>query len=88
MAYVANLLAVWQLGAQAILLDYRLTDHEVEQARQRLQPQVIVAPRRVAGGLRVFFDVEDTVTGHGDAAGRQRARGHPAELRVDRARPR
>lgn len=65
MAYVANLLAVWQLGAQAILLDYRLTDHEVEQARRRLRPQVMVAPRRVAGGLRVFFDVEDTVTSHG-----------------------
>ncbi len=61
LAYVANLLAVWQLGAQAILLDYRLTDHEVEQARQRLRPQVMVAPHRVAGGLRVFFDVEDTV---------------------------
>jgi acyl-CoA synthetase (AMP-forming)/AMP-acid ligase II len=65
MAYVANLLAVWQLGAQAILLDYRLTDHEVEQARQRLLPQVIVSPVRVAGGLRVFFDVEDTVSSHG-----------------------
>jgi acyl-coenzyme A synthetase/AMP-(fatty) acid ligase len=66
-AYVANLLAVWQLGAQAILLDYRLTDYEVEQARLRLSPQVIVAPRRVAGGLRVFFDVEDTISYHGDA---------------------
>ncbi len=65
-AYVANLLAVWQLGAQAILLDYRLTDYEVEQARQRLSPQVIVAPLRVAGGLRVFFDVEDTITACGD----------------------
>ncbi|MEO7260810.1 MAG: class I adenylate-forming enzyme family protein [Jatrophihabitantaceae bacterium] len=64
-AYVASLLAVWQLGAQAILLDYRLTDHEVEQARQRLTPQVIVAPRRVAGGLRVFFDVEDTICSYG-----------------------
>jgi 3-hydroxy-4-methylanthranilate adenylyltransferase len=70
MAYVANLLATWQLGAQAILLDYRLTDHEVEQARQRLLPQVVVAPRRVAGGLRVFFEVEDTITssGHEPAA--------------------
>ena len=65
-AYVANLLAVWQLGAQAILLDYRLTDHEVEQARQRLLPQVVVAPRRVAGGLRVFFEVEDTISCHGE----------------------
>src|SRR5215218_10371561 len=61
-AYVANLLAIWQLGAQAVLLDYRLTDHEVEQARRRLSPQVLVAPLRVAGGLRVFFDVEDTIS--------------------------
>jgi len=74
LAYVANLLAVWQLGAQAILLDYRLTDHEVEQARQRLLPQVIVAPRRVAGGLRVFFDVEDSLTSHGsEPAGSEHA---------------
>ncbi|HEX8306744.1 MAG TPA: long-chain fatty acid--CoA ligase [Jatrophihabitans sp.] len=64
MAYVANLLAIWQLGAQAVLLDYRLTDHEVEQARQRLLPQVIVAPHRIAGGLRVFFEVEDTISSY------------------------
>jgi len=66
MAYLANLLAVWQLGAQAILLDHRLTDHEVERAVQRLAPQVIVAPRRVAGGLRVFYDVQDEVSRRGD----------------------
>src|SRR4051812_30631854 len=64
-AYVANLLAVWQLGAQAVLLDYPPTDPEGGQPRQRLLPQVIVSPRRVAGGLRVFFDVEDSVSSHG-----------------------
>lgn len=66
LAYVANLLAVWQLGAQAILLDHRLTDYEVDRATERLAPQVIVAPTRVAGGLRVFYEVEDTVSSCGD----------------------
>src|SRR5687768_9209815 len=28
LAYVANLLAVWRVGAQAVLLDHRLTDFE------------------------------------------------------------
>jgi acyl-coenzyme A synthetase/AMP-(fatty) acid ligase len=65
-SYVANLLAVWQLGAQAILLDHRLTDYEVDRAAERLRPQVIVSPVKVAGGLRVFHEVEDTVRGYAD----------------------
>jgi acyl-coenzyme A synthetase/AMP-(fatty) acid ligase len=64
--YVANLLAVWQLGGQAILLDHRLTDFEVDRAAERLRPQVIVSPVKVAGGLRVFHEVEDTVRGYAD----------------------
>jgi acyl-coenzyme A synthetase/AMP-(fatty) acid ligase len=62
--YVATLLATWQLGAQAILLDHRLTDFEVERATERLSPQVIVAATRIAGGLRVFHEVQDVVTGY------------------------
>jgi acyl-coenzyme A synthetase/AMP-(fatty) acid ligase len=65
-SYVANLLAVWQLGGQAILLDHRLTDFEVDRATERLRPQVIVSPVKVAGGLRVFHEVEDTVRGYAD----------------------
>ena len=56
LAYVVNLLATWRAGAQAILLDHRLTDHEVDRALARLTPQVVVAPardrRRRAEGLR------------------------------------
>ncbi|MEO6702290.1 MAG: class I adenylate-forming enzyme family protein [Jatrophihabitantaceae bacterium] len=63
--YVANLLAVWQLGAQAVLLDHRLTDFEVDRAVQRLNPQVMVSPIRVAGGMRIFHEVEETVTSLG-----------------------
>ncbi len=32
LAYVANLLAVWRIGAQAVLLDHRLTPYEVDAA--------------------------------------------------------
>src|SRR5947208_2592945 len=30
--YVANLLAVWRIGAQVTVLDHRLTQHEVDNA--------------------------------------------------------
>ncbi|MFF5174582.1 class I adenylate-forming enzyme family protein [Micromonospora sp. NPDC000089] len=67
LAYVVNLLATWRTGAQAILLDHRLTDHEVDQALTRLTPQVVVAPVRTTGGaLRVFLDVTEGVTGYAD----------------------
>jgi len=65
--YVASLLATWQLGAQAILLDHRLTDFEVDRAADRLSPQVIVSANRISGGLRVFHEVaEVVVTGYRD----------------------
>ncbi|MFI5496865.1 class I adenylate-forming enzyme family protein [Actinoplanes sp. NPDC051859] len=62
LAYVVNLLATWRLGAQAVLLDHRLTDHEVDRALARLTPQVVVAPVRSGGGaLRVFVEVTEGV---------------------------
>ncbi|MCI4065825.1 acyl--CoA ligase [Micromonospora sp. R77] len=66
-AYVVNLLATWRTGAQAVLLDHRLTDHEVDRALRRLTPQVVVAPVRTGGGaLRVFLDVTEGVTPYAD----------------------
>ncbi|MFR9777567.1 class I adenylate-forming enzyme family protein [Micromonospora sp. MS34] len=63
LAYVVNLLATWRSGAQAVLLDHRLTDHEVDRALERLTPQVVVAPVRTgAGALRVFVDVTEGTT--------------------------
>ncbi|MEV0807768.1 class I adenylate-forming enzyme family protein [Micromonospora sp. NPDC050200] len=68
LAYVVNLLATWRTGAQAVLLDHRLTDHEVDRALERLTPQVVVAPVRTGGGaLRVFVDVTEGVTAYSDA---------------------
>ncbi|MEH1055648.1 class I adenylate-forming enzyme family protein [Micromonospora sp. CPCC 206171] len=62
LAYVVNLLATWRTGAQAVLLDHRLTDHEVARALERLTPQVVVAPVRTGGGaLRIFVDVTEGV---------------------------
>ncbi|MEU5722130.1 class I adenylate-forming enzyme family protein [Micromonospora sp. NPDC047738] len=67
LAYVVNLLATWRSGAQAVLLDHRLTDHEVDRALRRLTPQVVVAPVRTGGGaLRIFVDVTDGITAYSD----------------------
>ncbi|MFE9202304.1 class I adenylate-forming enzyme family protein [Micromonospora sp. NPDC007230] len=67
LAYVVNLLATWRSGAQAVLLDHRLTDHEVDRALRRLTPQVVVAPVRTGGGaLRIFVDVTEGITAYSD----------------------
>ncbi|MCZ7437179.1 class I adenylate-forming enzyme family protein [Micromonospora sp. WMMC241] len=67
LAYVAHLLATWRAGGQAVLLDHRLTDHEVDRALHRLQPQVVVAPvRSGSGALRVFVDVTAGVSAWSD----------------------
>ncbi|MER5866278.1 AMP-binding protein [Kitasatospora sp. NPDC002040] len=59
LGYTAVLLACWQLGAQAILLDYRLTDHEVALAVERLAPQVLVeSAHRPAAALRGFAETD------------------------------
>ncbi|TDP93006.1 class I adenylate-forming enzyme family protein [Labedaea rhizosphaerae] len=74
LAYVANLLAGWRLGAQVVLLDHRLTQFEVDAALDRLAVQVVVSAGRVrSGALRAFADVEDVVTAR---AGRPAATPH------------
>lgn len=71
LAYVANLLAGWRIGAQVILLDHRLTQFEVDAALKRLAPQVVVSPERINGAaLRTFVDVDESVRPYA---------GHPAE---------
>jgi acyl-coenzyme A synthetase/AMP-(fatty) acid ligase len=60
LAYVANLLAAWRIGAQVSLLDHRLTTYEVDRALERLDPQVVVsAEGAIPGGLRAFYQVTD-----------------------------
>ncbi|MGC0417830.1 acyl-coenzyme A synthetase/AMP-(fatty) acid ligase [Embleya sp. AB8] len=59
LGYPAALLACWQLGAQVILLDHRLTDHEVGLAVERLAPQVLVeSAHRPAAALRGFAETD------------------------------
>jgi acyl-coenzyme A synthetase/AMP-(fatty) acid ligase len=47
LAYVASLLAAWQIGAQVSLLDHRLAPAEVQRALDRLAPQVVVEAGQV-----------------------------------------
>src|SRR5690349_13153297 len=55
LAYVANLLAAWRIGAQVALLDHRLTAFESDKALDRLAPQVVVrSADKLPGGLRAF----------------------------------
>ncbi len=69
-AYVANLLAAWRMGAQAVLLDHRLTGVEVARALDRLDPQVVVSAARSSGGLRVFHEVDDVAVSRSAAPAR------------------
>jgi acyl-coenzyme A synthetase/AMP-(fatty) acid ligase len=70
-AFIANLLAAWRIGAQATLLDYRLTAYEVDHALKRLAPQVVVTAEVVGeSALRGFFELREKVTAYP---------GHPAE---------
>jgi 3-hydroxy-4-methylanthranilate adenylyltransferase len=62
LAFITNLLASWQIGAQASLLDHRLTPYEVDVALQRLLPQVVVAAEHsTAGPLRGFAEITENV---------------------------
>ncbi len=60
--FIANLLAVWRAGGQAVLLDYRLTEHEIERSLQRCDPYLVVAPTTApAGTLRGYFEIDSTL---------------------------
>jgi 3-hydroxy-4-methylanthranilate adenylyltransferase len=62
LAFITNLLASWQIGAQACLLDHRLTPFEVDVALQRLLPQVIVTAERSGSTvLRGFSEITELV---------------------------
>ncbi len=62
LAFITNLLASWRIGAQASLLDHRLTPYEVDVALKRLLPQVMVsAEKSTAGPLRGFAEITEGV---------------------------
>jgi acyl-coenzyme A synthetase/AMP-(fatty) acid ligase len=75
LAFIANLLASWQIGAQAALLDHRLTQYEVDVALKRLLPQVVVtAEHSTSGPLRAFAEVTERVRAYpGQPAATQHA---------------
>jgi acyl-coenzyme A synthetase/AMP-(fatty) acid ligase len=74
LAFIASLLAAWQIGAQASLLDHRLTLYEVDAALQRLLPQIVVTAGQPAGGpLRGFAEITERVRSY---PGRPAATGH------------
>ena len=76
LAFIANLLACWQIGAQASLLDHRLTAFEVDVALRRLAPQVVVTVGSAAAGgpLRGFSEVAERADAYPD--GRPAATSH------------
>jgi len=62
LTYVANLLAVWRIGAQAVLLDHRLTQYEVDQAAQRLGVQMVVETNKITSSpLSVFAEATERI---------------------------
>jgi 3-hydroxy-4-methylanthranilate adenylyltransferase len=62
LTYIANLLAVWRIGAQAVLLDHRLTQYEVDQAADRLGVQLIVeVGKTTSSPLSLFADVTERI---------------------------
>jgi acyl-coenzyme A synthetase/AMP-(fatty) acid ligase len=68
LAFITNLLAAWRIGAQATLLDYRLTRYEIDRALERVTPQLVVAPKAgVSGALRAFFEVDEDVSTYAGA---------------------
>lgn len=76
LAYIASLLAAWRIGAQVSLLDYRLTEHEVTRALERLEPQVVVSAAAGAkpGPMRAYADV--TASDETRPSGRPAATAH------------
>lgn len=64
LTFISTLLAAWRIGAQAILLDHRLTPYEVDRALSRLAPEVVVRAKQAPdGALRGFAEVEAEVAG-------------------------
>jgi 3-hydroxy-4-methylanthranilate adenylyltransferase len=75
LAYVATLLAAWRLGAEASLLDHRLTLAEAERAIDRLAPQVVVEMAQAGGpSMAGYADVTPVISVRDE--GKPAATGH------------
>jgi 3-hydroxy-4-methylanthranilate adenylyltransferase len=71
MEYIATLLGAWRAGAQVSLLDHRLVSREVDNALERLAPQVVVTARSATAAPMAGY-------AHADAEASERAGGRPA----------
>jgi 3-hydroxy-4-methylanthranilate adenylyltransferase len=66
--YIATLLGAWRAGAQVSLLDHRLVSREVDNALDRLAPQVVVTARSataapMAGYARAVAEATERADG-------------------------
>ena len=73
--YVATLLAAWRAGAQASLLDHRLVRREVDNALERLAPQVVVTARSASAAPMAGY-AQAVAQATARAAGRPAATQH------------
>lgn len=74
LAFVADLLAAWRIGAQVTLLDHRLTRYESARALERVQPQVVVRPSGASGTPGRQHHVDDVIEPYpGGPAGTEHA---------------
>jgi 3-hydroxy-4-methylanthranilate adenylyltransferase len=62
LAFVASLLAAWNLGAQVSLLDHRLARSEIDRALERLAPQVVVTAGQVTSAPMAGYARAQPVT--------------------------
>jgi 3-hydroxy-4-methylanthranilate adenylyltransferase len=69
--YIATLLGAWRAGAQVSLLDHRLVRREVDNALERLAPQVVVTARSTTAAPMSGY-------ARADAQAAERAGGRPA----------
>lgn len=76
LALLTGMLAAWRIGAQVVLLDHRLTDHETDRALSRVAPELFVRPSAPVrrGSLRGFHAVDLIAEPY--AGGRPAATGH------------
>ncbi|MEV5142773.1 fatty acid--CoA ligase family protein [Streptomyces syringium] len=62
--FAVNLLAVWHLGAQAVLLDHRLAAAECREALQLTAPQLVLSAEKPTCGLQYFHQVNVKITSY------------------------
>lgn len=74
-AYIATLLGAWRAGAQVSLLDHRLVSREVDNALDRLAPQVVVTASSVTAAPMAGY-AQAVAEATGRAGGRPAATQH------------